>query len=393
MVKSGLLIGGGVVILAVAAALGAFFFFSSASADTETMAQNIVDLCSKENDHQACYEREVPPLYGKYTIPQLFDVIRGIRQKDTTYQFCHVLAHKLGQEAVLADPDDWISLMPLNPPDGMCSNGFMHGVTLGLFRNSVLDDETIERNIPNFSRACEPNAKWQPSSLDQAICYHGLGHLFMFITDANIPKALDVCKRVSQSPTGDYSRVCREGVFMQIYQPLEPDDFELLESLPEKPTKENYRRLCSVYGDEDEGACLREAWALSRESVMSGGKGIAAFCSGQPNSTEEDRCYESGLTLVGRQTQNDPDHAAELCTTLPQKRQLQCYIIVAQAFIEEDRSQSDVAMSVCAKAPGSMAESCARELLARSTFLFGQNSPYRDRFCASLFEKFALSCK
>lgn len=380
------IIGVAVVFVVLGLAVDMFFFET-------TDAQSIVAECASMDDHAKCYEDTVPNLYPKLSIAEVFDIVRDIRREDPSYQFCHVLAHKLGQQAVLIDKDNWLSLMPLNPADGMCSNGFMHGVILGRFRDSVLDDATIEKAIPDFARACEPQESWKPSSLDQAICYHGLGHLFMFITDADIPKALMVCDRVSQSPTGDFGRVCREGVFMQIYQPLEPDDFTLLESLPEIPTKETYRRLCRGYDDEDEGACLREAWPLLRTEIMTGGKGIAAFCAAQPNQTESDHCFETALTIVGRQTQNDRSAAGDLCTTLPSDRQAQCYTIVAQSFIEEDRAQGAFAISVCRKADDATARSCAETLRDRVQFLFGPASTHRDRFCAALKDEFDLSCR
>ncbi|TSC87251.1 MAG: Uncharacterized protein G01um10148_356 [Parcubacteria group bacterium Gr01-1014_8] len=369
-------------IIAAAALLGGAFFYVNFSSRAEAAA--IVETCKKEPDNMFCYEREVPKLYSSYSIPELFEFIREIRRLDPSYQFCHVLAHKLGEEAVAEDPSRWLDMIPLNPRDGMCSNGFIHGVIVGRFRNDTLDKETLEKTIPDLARACEPRANWSPSSLDQAICYHGMGHLFMFITNADMRLSLDTCARISRSATGDFMRVCREGVFMQTYQPLEPDDFALLELLPEKPTKENYRRLCAAYAnDPEEGACLREAWPFFRTDILKG-TGAISFCSGQPTKEEEEMCYESASTIIGRQLLGNDEKASAACDALPQKWQSICYIAAAQALLEEDRATGKAAISLCERGKNGVADTCLKTLAMRANWIFSSGAAEKDAFCEAL---------
>ncbi len=184
---------------------------------SENLARTIVDRCQDEGDRPACYEREVPALYPQRSVEELFDTIRTVRTLYSSYQFCHVAAHKLGEKVVAEDPDAWVDAIALNPADGLCSNGFIHGVVGGRFRAEVLDEKTMTSLMPDFRRACEERSDWQPSSLDRAICYHGMGHLFLFISDGNIDRALATCESATDA---NYRRVCAQGVFMQIYQPL-----------------------------------------------------------------------------------------------------------------------------------------------------------------------------
>lgn len=368
-----------VILLCIVAVTVAHVLYPKGSA----LAESIVEKCSKEMDHSRCYEREVPKLYPSYSIPELFELIREIRRLDPSYQFCHVLAHKLGEDAVAEDPSRWLDVIPMNPRDGMCSNGFIHGVIVGRFRNDTLDNVTLEKTIPDFARACEPRANWSPSSLDQAICYHGMGHLFMFITSADMRLSLDTCARITQGPTGDFSRVCREGVFMQTYQPLEPDDFALLELLPEKPTKENYRHLCAAYtNDAEEGACLREAWPFFRTEILEG-TGAISFCARQPNKDEEAMCFESASTIIGRQLLGNDEKASAACNALPQKWQSICYIAAAQALLEEDRSSGSRSVSFCMRASEAIADICIKTLASRAHWIFA-DSPDKERFCSVL---------
>ena len=355
----------------------------------EVSVKKIVHECTQAADHAACYEAEVAPLYPELSVPHIFDIIRDIRREDPSYQFCHVLAHKIGERVVAEDPDRWIDAIPLNPSDGLCSNGFIHGVVGGRFRAEVLDDATLQKLLPDFRRACEPHNGWKPSDLDKAICYHGMGHLFDFITDADLNKALALCE---QTTTEQYRRVCREGVFMQIFQPLEPDDYLMIERMSVKPTKDTVRQFCARFKDNAayEGACLRESWPL--HPGMADGTGVESFCSHQPNAEEETACYQSATAIIGRQSLGNPERAASACTELPQKWQDMCFSTVAQAFLEENRTDASKAIGFCARAESVLAQRCMTWLITQAPFIFGQNKSEMKEFCAALPDGMKADC-
>jgi len=383
----------GVLFLVALGAIVATFFLRAPVVKADQVAEEIIAACKTDpkSGGDQCYEKRVPDLYPDMPMRAVFDVIREIRHKDPSYQFCHVLAHKLGERIVAEDPSRWIEVMSMNPEDGLCSNGFIHGIIVGRFRDDVLDDERLRSVIPDFARACEPREDWQPTPLDQAICYHGMGHLYMFITNADYERSLETCDATTQSATGNFMRVCREGVFMQTYQPLEPDDFALIELLPEKPGVENYRRICAQFPrDEDEGACLREAWPLFRESLFEPG-GAAQFCSGQPNEDEKDACYDSVFAIVGRQSLSDADKAVRVCSTVPSEEKLKCFSSVAGAILEEDRASGQGAIDFCERAGEELSPRCLRVLADRARFVFG-DTPYRTSFCALLPDDLAGRC-
>lgn len=368
------------------ALLAVFALFFIAPQQVDSVASDLYEECAGVGgDRALCYETRVPALLDSMPLQDVFSVIRSIRAHDQSYQFCHVLAHKVGERIVAADPEKWIDAIPLNPSDGLCSNGFIHGVVGGKFRAEVLDDETLEAFLPDFSRACEPRAGWVPSLLDQAICYHGMGHLFLFITDADVMQALSVCERTSMSGSGDFRRVCREGVFMQIFQPLEPDDFLMLERMEVKPAKETVRAYCALFENGAyEGACLRESWPLFREELTSSPGEIVVFCSGQPNESEEKACFESMFSILGRQTLARPERAHAACEAVPEVRRVECYGRVALAFLEENRMEPGDGIGFCSRAPGEYARACLDFIAERALFIFGANRIALERFCRAL---------
>ncbi|HEY4502151.1 MAG TPA: hypothetical protein VJJ20_03765 [Candidatus Paceibacterota bacterium] len=350
--------------------------------DAGTMARAVIKECAESaTGRAACYEEKVSALYPEYPVPAVFDVVREVRRQDPSYQFCHVLAHKIGERVVAEDPSRWVDAISLNPADGMCSNGFVHGVVGGRFRAEVLSSTSIEALLPDFTRACEPRATWNPSDLDRAICYHGMGHLYDFITDADVPRALALC---SQTTPEEYERVCIEGVFMQIYQPLEPDDYELINRMAVKPTKETVRIYCASYIDpEYVGACLRESWPFFDEDIRNG-TASGEFCAGQPDATRTEYCYQSISSIVGRMSLGDPSKAVAACSNfLPEWRQL-CYGYSAEAVLEEDRSNATKAIELCSRAGKVYVEGCLEYLISHARFLFGDNAQQRSYFCAAL---------
>ncbi len=361
---------------------------ASRGGSADALAQKISTACRNAADAAKCYEQEVPTLYPRHAVSEVFDVVREIRHNDPSYQFCHVLAHRLGERVVAEDPDHWIDAIPLNPPDGLCSNGFIHGVVGGRFRAEVLDDETVRAFIPDFARACEARDSWRPSDLDRAICYHGMGHLYTFITDADIPKALDICDKTTP---GDMHRVCIEGVFMQIYQPLEPDDFLMLERMDDRPSTTTVRRYCAHFDDDRyEGACLRESWPYFKDEILSG-EGAERFCSGQPSFEETRACFDSISSIVGRMSLNEPNNAVRACGKFPSSFKETCFAATAQAVLEENRSDSEAAIGIC-KSAGAQERPCVEALLLRAGFVFGSDTKRYTDFCRRLPDDLRSQC-
>lgn len=374
-------------VAAVVALIGVFGI--SLPKDAGAMADAMVAECADSSNRAECYEQKVPALYPQYSISAVFDIVREVRTLDPSYQFCHVLAHKIGERVVAEDPARWVDAIPDNPSDGLCSNGYIHGVVGGRFRAEVLSSSSIAALVPDFARACEPRANWAPSDLDRAICYHGMGHLYDFITDADIPQALVLC---SQTTPEDYERVCVEGVFMQLYQPLEPDDFELIERMAVKPTKENVRSYCAAWKDPEYiGACLRESWPFFKDDIASGT--VTDFCSGQPDKERTEYCYQTVSALAGRLSLQDLHKTDAACRNFPPERQLLCYGQSAQAVLEEDRDDAAKAVSLCAMAPERLIEGCMRYLEGHAQFLFGGNMSQWQNFCGVLPASLAAQCK
>jgi len=359
-------------------------------------ASQIIEICEAESYSPFCYEREIPKLLDYLSIQEVFDVIRQVRAQDNSYQFCHVLAHDLGEREVSKDPDRWFDVIPLNPTDGLCSNGFIHGAAVTRFNKELFSREEINNIIPDIADACEARGEWRPTGLDQAICYHGLGHVLVHLTDADLKSSLDICDTVAIKNDGrTYLQVCEEGVFMQIFQPLEPEDFALIDRLDLKPSKETHTEFCDYYGRDVEewSACHREGWPLYREEIRTA-KGIINFCSNSPSERQKRNCYATVLSINGRGSLGDAPGMAMICNNLPLEQQKQCYAIGAGTTIEEDRNKATESVAFCARALIEEVENyCYEYLLQTASFNFNQNSPEIRALCEALPSPWQNRCK
>jgi len=361
----------------------------------QAYAQSVIETCKDEKYRPTCYEREIPDLLSVISIEEVFDVLRLVQEKDSSYRFCHVLAHEVGERETAKDPSLWFDVIPRCPTDGLCSNGCIHGATVERFSKEVLSDEEIELAIPDLAIACEPRGDWNPSPLDQAICYHGLGHMGIHITKADIGKSLEICDLIARKEDGrNYEQVCDEGVYMQLFQPLEPEDFALIDELSMKPSAENLSEFCRNNSSSaaEEAACWREGWPFFREKLQSGG-GIVEFCSHSPNEEQEENCYGTVLAVLGRTSLDNPEQAVRVCSELPAIRQGQCFSIAAVAVVEEGRKRGVEAVAFCKSAPSEeLTGVCYDTLVSRASFVFHPTSPEFGAMCDALPQPWQERC-
>ncbi len=351
---------------------------------TEEVAKRMVEACRNADLRSFCYETEVPKLVDTMSTYDIFNVIRTIRRFDEGYVFCHVLAHELGAHEVSLDPDNWINVLAKGPTDGLCSNGFAHGAIVTRFSEGALLPEVMANIIPDLKIVCESRAGWNPTSLHKAMCYHGLGHVLVHMTVADVPKALANCDVIAQNDQGDYRRLCHEGVYMQLFQPLEPEDQALIDRLPYQPQADTVWQFCTDFSDnqDDFNACWREAWTFFDLTTRAG---IEAYCHQQSPGAGRKSCYVTVYTINGRQNLGNPEKIVFVCNQLAENRQGRCLAHAANAFLEEDPELVPNGVALCAKgSTESVRDECYDFLSTVAVYNFHPQSAPHRRLCELL---------
>lgn len=359
----------------------------------EMYAEGVIKKCSSLTHHQSCYDKEVPILMdeiAKLTMEEAFQVTRLIQEKDRTFPYCHVLGHNLSAKEVKKDQSKWKEVLS-RCPSGVCSNGCIHGGFQERFRAESFTDEQVEDIKPDLKTICEKRPDWNPTGLEQASCYHALGHLTMYITEADVGDSIKLCEEIAQKRDGrSFLQVCLDGVFMQIYQPLEPEDFALIAG--KEVTLDTVDNFCANYSGFAKASCLSESWPLYRQDIMNDPSQLIKFCS-KEEAQNQPRCYNGLFYVLTAQFNFDVEKIKIYCLGLPSHLQGKCFAGTASRMIETDYRNINSAVNLCSGITSPVSkEECFDELLEYSTYNFHAGSPQFLKLCNSLPDSWKGKC-
>ncbi len=351
----------------------------------EQYVGQILAKCSSTKHHQSCYDKEIPNLMdgpSSLTMEEAFQVTRLVQEKDSSFPYCHVLGHNLSAKEVKKDPSKWKEVLS-RCSSGLCSNGCIHGGFQERFRAESFTDKQIEGVKTDLKTICEKRPTWNPTGLEQASCYHALGHLTMYITNADIKKSINLCEEIAVKEDGrSFLQVCLDGVFMQIYQPLEPEDFALIAG--KEVTRENVDAFCSGYLGYAKVSCLSESWPLYREDIIRNPNELIRFCSKEEKENQP-RCFEGLFYVLTTQFNFDLEKIKNYCLALPKDLGGKCFANTASRMIETDYRNISKSTNLCSSITDVKdQETCFNELLKYSTYNFHVGSPEFFKLCNKL---------
>lgn len=346
-----------IVVLLALCAIGIpalFLVFFPAEADD---ARAIVDRCASQEKRDVCYERELPKLVDEgVSMEDAFDVVREVQELDPSYMYCHVAAHYIAQRETAKDLSKWKDVIA-RAPSGICGNGALHGAFQERFRAEAWPDATLETLSHEFAGVCDPRDGWNPTHLERASCLHGIGHLSMYVTEANIQKSISLCEKLGRvSDTEDFRMTCMDGAFMQIYQPLDLDDEYLVEELV--PQAARRLAFCERFKGDAYTSCIKESWPLFRDKLEAADpETVAAVCA-PLSGTSRTYCASGLFYVVMGMISYDPVRMATLCDALPDDIRGLCVASAAARFVETDWKNIPHALAMCADAPDDSRGKC-----------------------------------
>jgi len=354
-------------------------------------ADTVIATCSTATYPPACYDEELPRLMRRgLSMEETFAVTKLVQEQVPDYFYCHVLGHRLAEQETAKDVSQWTDVIA-RCPTGMCSNGCIHGAAQERYRAESLSPEEIEAALPELTQTCSMEGARTLTGIEQASCYHALGHLAMFMTAGKTQQALDVCAAIVPVEDG-YATLCYEGVFMQIFQPLEPEDVALVRDFAPESQPEA-RSFCDSFPEEESAACHRESWPLARDT-LSTAVGVNAFCSFATEAESAKRCYSSLFYVLVPQLNFDEEKIVGLCDSFDEKRAAQCYASAASRTIETDERLIPQAASLCAIAAEKGAGiRCYSELLFYSVNGITEGSQAFQELCRALPEPWGSRCE
>ncbi|MDO8408295.1 MAG: hypothetical protein Q7S95_03630 [bacterium] len=383
----------GFVLIALTAISTLYVMPSAApgSASLQSYANQVRKDCSEVRYRPACYEKEIPALTDLLSMQQVFDVVRLVQQSDPTLLHCHTLGHDIADNEVKKNPGSWKDVIA-NCPDRVCNEGCMHGALMAHYGVESFDENRIAQVKQELTGVCSNAA----TDAGRAICNHGLGHLFMYITSADIPRSLELCDFIAHDNTANshYVPSCIQGVFMTIYQPLGVEAEELVKSIT--PKKSAVPAFCAPYSDIALESCRNESWILSREDILKP-DGLTAFCSYSNNTTTQERCYDTVLNnraITWLLESSEVETYETYCQGLSGSWKEYCFMTGAQKLVQADLQHTKDAVALCQDASVSgIGESCFEQLSVYfpRTYLKSGSEEYTD-FCTQMPASWRNAC-
>lgn len=389
----------GVRILAVCASVAIVAGFAAmimsekeiAEAEIGIAAQEVIDECASAREKSLCYERVIPRyMDDRFTMEQAFEITKEVQRLDPSFTYCHVLAHNISAKETAKDPSKWKDVVA-RASYGLCGNGGSHGAFQERYRDESMPNASVDEILRIISDVCEPRETWKATPAQIANCVHGVGHLAMYVTNGDVEKSNALCTAfAAQMPRNDYVRTCYEGVFMQVFQPIEPEDKALVEDIVPEPSEAQV--YCNTFSGQVRAICIRESWILNPDPLVEPSK-FEAHCAGIADGKERAYCYEGIIMGVYSRSFNfDETSMIGLCRQLRSELQSLCVETVAYRLIQTDWRNMERAVRVCAEAGSGNESKCFQKLQSYVDTMFAADDPMREKMCELMPKQYSAEC-
>lgn len=243
-----LLFGGAAIVVLTTILLVAFYALHSGGAPFVEAYSRCVSESADAREQGSCLRMLAQDSYREYSVREIENKFSAITDSQLL-QRCHEFFHYLGWEAYQETSN---LSKAFAEASGMCDSGMYHGVAEEYLSSALAQyspEEFVSAVIPEACRQFGSDATWG----DVSLCYHGLGHAFMFITDNDLPSALEYCDSLGASSRSN----CATGVFMENLSPkgvgrfdTHPTNYPYTEDTQASPCSlvpVHYQELCYSY--------------------------------------------------------------------------------------------------------------------------------------------------
>lgn len=379
------------IILITVFFIEGIFLLSKFQALTNTassLAEKVIRKCRTSDFRNLCYEAEIPKLMKFLSMEDTFSVTQVVQGKDSDFPYCHVLGHKLASIETKKDPDKWREVIA-RCPSGLCSNGCVHGAFQEKYKDDVLTGQLFNDAKKEFENLCEESQSFKITGLTQGSCYHALGHLLMYVTNADIEKSTDTCDEIAKKKDGrDFTGLCYDGAFMQIFQPLDTDDKSLVKNIA--PTAENAYAFCQKFAGEKRTSCWTESWPLFLSKISNAG-GLIDFCS-RLDTHGKDECYSDLFYIMPIQFRFNLNSINNYCSEFPKDLQARCFAMTGSRILEIDKGNVKRTVDFCNSLTRVNKTACFDRITLDAKFNFGTKSAEYGQICSLVPEPWQTKC-
>ncbi|OGI62790.1 hypothetical protein A2818_00905 [Candidatus Nomurabacteria bacterium RIFCSPHIGHO2_01_FULL_40_12] len=359
---------------------------SIANLSNEEIVQKIYSVCAGHSYKPTCYDEEIPKLLSEISMERVFKIAGIVQVSDVSYSYCHDLGHKLSASEVSKNPREWKEVIS-RCPRGICSNGCQHGAAQERFRNEVLTQDQLIAAKIELVDVCNLKKDW--TGLEKSECIHGLGHLSVYLTGADVDKSLRVCNDINLRR--EELDLCYDGAFMQIFQPQDPDDISLVEKIKPK-TKEETQKFCRQFPDLNKvNACIRQAYPLYFQEIETS-DGLIEYCAQSSPGLATEKCQNMLFYVQAQRTNYNVQKLADLCNGMPDKIKGRCFGQIANAIIHGGSHLISQAVAYCSLASDGKKDICLETILEFAPYNLPVGTKVFKQLCESFPSDWQRQC-
>ena len=173
--------------------------------------RDCIDAARSQQDKGICL-KDLGDYAGKNSTAAEIDAAIASLAQSEELSWCHEFLHYVGWGLYKKTKNISDAFVQAN---SRCDSGMFHGVV-----EEYISEASEGKNPEEFVTSVAPTACEGDVAKNnllpgvKAICYHGLGHAFMFITGNNLPQSLHYCDALSPAHAGE----CYTGAFMENLQ-------------------------------------------------------------------------------------------------------------------------------------------------------------------------------
>lgn len=343
-----------------------------------------------EAEKEICYQKHVPKLIDEgVSMETTFAVLAAILRIDPGYQSCHVAAHLISGREVAKDPTQWKTVL-LRVPTNICGSGALHGAFQERFKVESMPDVTTAQLRDLLDGVCDAQGGWNPPMLDRSSCMHGMGHMFLYITNADVKRSVALCDALGRKADFDFRQTCTEGVFMQVYQPIDQEDENLVRNL--FAASRDTVSFCAPYKGMAHLSCVKETWPAVENSATDP-EIFTSLCRQLKDPADARYCAGGLMYPVIEMLHYDIPTIERFCEGLQdQEFRNICWARTASKMVWADWSQSDKAVAICNSAPSGAQQDCWNELINFASGGLPKGSRETRALCGGMPDPYRTAC-
>ena len=316
-----------------------------------SLATSVVDYCTKNavfnKGKENCYAEEFKKIGEEYGPESSFQVLSKLQMIDKSSLGCHLISHGIGWGSYKREPKNWRGLIQRMPT--VCNYGAIHG---------VLESYILSLPEKSLSREIIPTICGKTPRAD---CNHIVGHLLLVQTDADVPKALDLCEVFQDDAT--QNNHCISGVFMEYQTALNLVSHDLVsESWLNWPARiSELEMMCRAQVGKFAIGCWEEIVHAAAVTFQNDAKKVFDFCASAQSTEGGHKCKRHAIGVMGASRNFNLASLGYMCE-LPQKNDStfkeECYSALVASALSTIPSLTSEAVSFCNSVASQFKPSC-----------------------------------